>query len=383
VTTAALGVDGDLGFVPPAAASVRGRVLTAVAATVDGIALRAARTLVDRALMPAPAEVERLRREARFYQQPAFVDDPSRFFAFLDGAPAIPDVTFARLRPPARGAERLRLTFASPYRPVNPAYATAHDAFSENHIVHAELWRHRRARPRPTVIGLHGFGMGWPALDGIALMASGLFAAGLDVALLTLPLHGARAPRGGRFSGQLFASPDVLRMNESIGQAIHDLSALVEWLRAHGGAPVGVVGLSLGGYLAALAASLLGDLAFVVPVIAPVCFGDLAHRFMAASRLYRDAGPAVVSRDEFRAMYRIHSPLAHRPRLARESLLILAARGDRLVPAEHAQWLWSHWKEPQLTWLTGSHLVPFGRGRMLAEIVRLVERLGILPRRPS
>ena len=382
MTTGTLGVDGGLGFVPPAA-GVRGRVLTAVAATVDGIALRAARTLVDRALMPAPAEVERLRREALFYQQQAFADDPGRFFAFLDGAPAVPDVTLARRRPPARGAERLRLTFVSPYRPVNPAYATAHDSCSENHIVYAELWRHRHARPRPTVIGLHGFGMGWPALDGLALMASGLFGAGLDVALLTLPLHGARAPRGGRFSGQLFASSDVLRMNESIGQAIHDLAALVEWLRAHGGAPVGVVGLSLGGYLAALAASLLGDLAFVVPVIAPVCFGDLAHRFMATSRLYRDAGAAVMSRDEFRAMYRIHSPLAHRPRLARECLLILAARGDRVVPAEHAQWLWSHWSEPQLTWLTGSHLVPFGRGHMLAEIVRFVERLGILPRRPS
>src|SRR5262245_59753848 len=140
-------------------------------------------------------------------------------------------------------------------------------------------------------------------------MASGLFAAGLDVALLPLPLHGARAPRGGRFSGPLFASPDVPRMNESIGQAIHDLSALVEWLRAHGGAPVGVVGLSLGGYLAALAASLLGDLAFVVPVIAPVCFGDLAERFMATSRIYRDAGVSVMGLDDVRAMCRTPSPL--------------------------------------------------------------------------
>jgi hypothetical protein len=194
VTTGALGVDGGLEFVPPAAASVRERFLTAVASTVDGIALRAMRTVVDRALMPAPEEIERLRREACFYQQQAFADDPGRFFAFLDAVATVPEVTLAARRPPARGEERLRLTFASPYRPVNPAYVTAHDAFSENHIVHAELWRHRHGRPRPTVIGLHGFGMGWPALDGLALMASGLFAAGLDVALLTLPLHGARAP---------------------------------------------------------------------------------------------------------------------------------------------------------------------------------------------
>src|SRR5262249_42470917 len=157
-------------------------------ATVDGIALRAARTIVDRSLMPVPAEVERLRLDARFYQQPAFADDPGRFFAFLDRTLPVPDVTLAPRRRPPRGAERLRLTFTSPYRPVNPAYAGAHDSFRENHTVYAELWRHRDARPRPTVIGLHGFGMGWPTLDGLALMASGLFAAGLDVALLTLPL---------------------------------------------------------------------------------------------------------------------------------------------------------------------------------------------------
>src|SRR5262249_18342271 len=114
-----------------------------------------------------------------------------------------------------------------------------------------------------------------------------------------------------------------------------------------------------------------------------VCFGDLAHRFMAASRLYREAGAAVMTRDEFRAIYRIHSPLAHRPRLARERLLIPAARRDRGVPAEHAQCLWAPWNEPKLTWLAGSHLVPFERSRMLAEIVGLVERLGILSRRAS
>src|SRR5262249_32905933 len=102
-------------------------------------------------------------------------------------------------------------------------------------------------------------------------------------------------------------------------------------------------------------------------------------RFMAASRLYQGADGAALGRDEFRALYRIHSPLAHHLRLDRERVLILAARGDRIVPAEHAVWLWSHWDAPRLVWFTGSHLVPFGRGHMLAEMLAFFRGLGMIP----
>lgn len=373
-------VGDGLEVAAPAAPDLRGRLLTALAAAVDGFAVGTARLLIDRALMPAPDEVDALRTDACFYQQPVFADDPRRFFDFLDRPHPVPDAVMMPRRPPARGAERLGVTFKSPYQPVNPAYTAEHGSLRENQVVHAELWRHQTGGPRPTVIGLHGFGMGWPALDALALMVPGLFAAGLDVALLTLPHHGARAPRDGRFSGQLFAEANVPRVNESIAQAVHDLAALVAWLRACDAGPLGLVGLSLGGYLAALAAALLDDLAFVVPVAAPACFGDLAHRFMAASRLYRGAGGAALSREEFRSIYRVHSPLAHRPRLARERILILAARGDRVVPAEHAVWLWAHCGRPRLTWFTGSHLVPFGRRHVLAEMLGFFAGLGMLPR---
>jgi hypothetical protein len=60
--------------------------------------------------------------------------------------------------------------------------------------------------------------MGWPRLDAAALMAPALFAAGLDIVLFTLPLHGRRTPRDSRFSGQLFANPDVTEINEAMGQ---------------------------------------------------------------------------------------------------------------------------------------------------------------------
>jgi pimeloyl-ACP methyl ester carboxylesterase len=356
----------------PVAPSLIGRMSSAISAAIDGIALRTARAVIDRTLMPPPEAADELRLSARFYQQADLVAEPRRFFPFADESPAVPRVVVQACRPRVRGSERARIAFRSPYRPLNPAFAAEHAAHAENEWVYAETWRHRDATARGTVVLLHGFGMGRPAFDALVLMAPALFASGLDVALLTLPFHGKRKPRASRFSGQLFASADIGRLNEAMGQAAHDVIAFVAWLRSVGAPPVGILGLSLGGYVAALLAGLVADLAFVVPVVAPVCFGDLAHRFMAASVRYRTRPETALDRDELRAAYRVHSPLAHPLRVPRDRLLIVAGRGDRVVPPEHPQWLADHWGQPRTSWFSGSHLAPFGRPGMRTEIRRFI-----------
>lgn len=65
--------------------------------------------------------------------------------------------------------------------------------------------------------------------------------------------------------------------------------------------------------------------------------------------------------------------------VARERLLILAAHGDRIVPAEHPRWLEAHWNRPRTVWFSGSHLAPFGRPTIRAAIRRLLGELDVLP----
>lgn len=266
------------------------------------------------------------------------------------------------------GGDRLGLAFPSPYRPANPDYVPHYEERLENQTAHAEMWRHRPGLARGTVIGLHGFAMGNPRIDALALMAPALFAAGFNVVLLTLPLHGARSPAHARFSGQLLAAPSVPDLNESIAQSVHDTSALIAWIREQTDGPVGMLGLSLGGYISALMAGLRSDLAFVITIVAPVCLGDLAHRFMIDSGQYRDRSGAALSLEEFQAAYRVHCPLTYEPLVARERLLIVAGRGDRVVHPEHAAWLGRHWDYPPVVWFSGSHIAPFGRARVQERI---------------
>jgi pimeloyl-ACP methyl ester carboxylesterase len=220
-------------------------------------------------------------------------------------------------------------------------------------------------------------------MGAAALLAPEWFSRGMDVALLTLPDHGARRPPETRFSGGRFAMPEVAALAEAVRQATYEIRLVVQWLRERNDRPVGLLGLSLGGYLAALFAGLYDDIDFVVPMVSPVCMGDLAWRFLSKSRSSGDEAGSTFSLEEMRTAFWIHSPLAHPLRIPRRRALIVAGRGDRVVPPEHSHALWQHWGRPAIHWFSGSHLAPFGRRAVVAAIVRHLEQLEILPARSS
>ena len=101
-------------------------------------------------------------------------------------------------------------------------------------------------------------------------------------------------------------------------------------------------------------------------------------RFFARSWHYTQPKSPPPPRDEVREFYRVHSPLAHRLRVPRERALIIAGRGDRIVPTDQPLALWRHWGEPQICWFGGSHLMPFARDNLVATIERHLRGLGIL-----
>jgi hypothetical protein len=343
--------------------------LTWLGQAIDATMVRAMRVVIDRALLPA-AQVQGIRARAAPYATPELVADPARFFDF-------PADTLVPLRAATRMRRRLEGGSVQRHK-LGAALATWTDPTTAvDDDIRLEHWAHERRRPRAVVVAMHGFAMGTPAIDGVALFASTWYRQGLDVALFTLPHHGRRSPRGARFSGERFASPDPGELNEAVRRAVYEIRLVMRWLRARTGAPVGLLGLSLGGYLASLTAGLTDEPAFVVPMVPPVCFGDLAWRFLAGSQDERPGHPPAMSRDELRGAFRVHSPLSHPLRVPRERVLIVAGRGDRIVPPEHPHALWRHWREPPIHWFSGGHLTPFGRAGIARAIGAHLARLGL------
>ncbi len=348
-------------------------VWTLLGTALDNAVLEAMRRVVDAALMPEAEDLPTLRAAAVRYTSGPLWETPRGFFAFLD-APADAVVSETRYRRRLRGGVALGRRFIGRYRPLDPQAGEDHRADA----ILVEHWMHEREVPRGTVLALHGFSMGQPRIDALALFATQWFRRGLDVVLLTLPYHGARAPRGSRFSGQRFVEPDPAVFNEAVRRAVYDVHVVRAWVREQTGLPVGLLGLSLGGYITSLLAGLCDDLDFAIPMVPPVCIGDLAWRFFTRSRRARRGQAPAYTRAELRAMYRVHSPLTFPLRLPKERVLIVAGRGDRIVPPEHPHALWRHWGEPPIHWFSGSHLAPFGRDGIVTAAADHLARLGIL-----
>jgi len=342
-------------------------LFSTLGSALDQSILQSMQFVVDRVMLPQPDEVDSLRTAAAPFLDGELTHDPQRFFDFSDcgDEPSYVRATHRRSLP---GGAVIAREIEVDYEPHSITFG------GERSPILVEHWVHDSIQPRATVLALHGFTMGWPRIDSFVLFASECFRRGLDVAMLTLPFHGPRTPNDARFSGERLAAPHVGRLNEGVRQAVYEIQVTSRWLREESGAPVGLLGLSLGGYLSALMAGLVDDLSFAVPIVPPVCMGDLAWRFYNRSRQFRGADTPPFSYDELRRMYRVHSPLAFPSRIAKDRLLIVAGRGDQIVPPEHPHSLWRHWQEPDIYWFSGSHVAPFGRGRMIDHILDHIDR---------
>jgi hypothetical protein len=304
---------------------------------------------------PEPAQyVESLRAAAERNRASGVLSDPSLAHP---APPALEKHTLRRFELTGLPSAE-ELCFESEFEPRDPEVRERYLGVAANRTARALLWRHA-AGPRPTLIVIHGYGMGRPGLDARAFDVARLHRRlGVDVALVTLPLHGVRS--AGRRSGAGFLDAHPLATNAAFEQAIWELRRLSGWLRREGAPAIGVHGMSLGGYTAALFGSLERGLACAVPLVPAVSLPAV----LGASRSpeQRDRRESIGLSDALLAdAWASHDPLRHRPLVAPEGRLILAGLSDRICTPDQVEALWEHWERPSIHWFEGSHLAPFGR----------------------
>lgn len=241
----------------------------------------------------------------------------------------------------------------------------------DNRRAAARLFLH--PRPRPMVILVHGYMAGHYEVEQRLWPIAWLERLGFDVALFVLPFHGVRAIRG-RVGPPPFPSNDPRLSNEGFRQAMADLRDFIAWLRDRGHPSVGMMGMSLGGYTTALAATLDSELSFAVPIIPLASLADFASD---QGRLAHEPNQGREQHAALDRAHRVISPL-HRPlRLDSERVLIVGASADRITPIAHAQKLAGHFRAPLHRWY-GGHLLQLGRGDAFREIGRLLRSLDLV-----
>ena len=243
-------------------------------------------------------------------------------------------------------------------------------SFRENGVVHARLLRH--PTPRSAIICIHGYRAGTFSFEERAWETRWLHRLGLDVVLFTLPFHALRAPPGRRRT-PLFPTADVARTIEAFGQSMWDLRGLVNWLRLRGAPQVGIAGMSLGGYTTALAATVDPSLEFAIPFIP---LADMTDVVVEHEALRGTVVPPELIEAGKRSMELVR-PLARRPVISGDRVLVVAAERDRITRSTHANMLAKHFG-CDLATFPGAHLLQFGRREGFAAMAKFLAGRGII-----
>jgi pimeloyl-ACP methyl ester carboxylesterase len=335
----------------------------------DQVFVTAVRARTQRA---AERDVPRVEAEVAaaldVYRREGWLDDPLSFHA----DPPTPEVSARRARVGGRHAVTLR--YGSGWEP--PAGSPGRERWiSHTRNSTCSAYVLRRPGPGPWVVCLHGARMGRPAMDAMAFHARELHNNGLNVVLPILPLHGPRRPERGA-AGALPAA-DVMDNIHGIAQATWDVRGLLKWLRAEEATGISLWGTSLGGYVAALTASLEPALASVITTIPAVDLPRIIASHVPARRRrtawFRDLDAASTT------LHSVVSPLVLVPATPVERRFIAGARADRVLdPVAQTAALWEHWGRPEILWLPGGHVTSAMNSDSWAFTMRALRRSGQL-----
>ncbi len=295
------------------------------------------------------------------FEGKGWIEDPAGYHR---DPPALDAPMSGDRRHPESGFEHL--TFESTYEP-DPEEPGRDRwlSYERNRTAHAWVLRHSE-EPRPWLVCMHGIRMGSPRADLGVFHPDYLHRElGLNLLFPVLPIHGPR--KVGPVSGDRILSGDTMDSLHAASQAAWDARRLIHWLRRQEGAPaVGLIGHSLGGYVAALLACLEETVDCVIvgnPAVDP---SRLFWR-NALSLTTRSLKSAGVTEDKMGTLLRPISPLVLDPLVRHGHLAIFAGVADRVVPASEAESLWRHWGQPRTAWHQGTHQAFLGtdEGRTL------------------
>jgi dienelactone hydrolase len=300
---------------------------------------------------PGPGDLERVGEElgrAHALYRRGRLAAPSAFH----GSP--PPLESPSIEPAWHPSMRFEwLSFESGYTvPATDPASERWSGYDRNQIAHAWVARHSGPE-RPWLICLHGLGTGGPYADFAGFRTPMLHhELGLNLLMPVLPLHGPRKPPALPVASLL--SYDLLDAFHGVSQAVWDTRRLIQWARAQGATKIGVYGLSMGAYVAAL----LSGLENVDLVIAGIPLCDIPDLFVhhAPVDQRQEAEDKGVLGVHTRELFELVSPLSVSPQTKVESRFIFAGSDDKVSTPEQAERLWEHWGQPDIRWFAGGHV---------------------------
>jgi dienelactone hydrolase len=243
---------------------------------------------------------------------------------------------------PNTGVRVFRVQFPSPVKSATP----------ENNTVHAEYYLPSGNRPFPGVI----------VLDITAGNQSlsrhlSLFLAQKKIAALFVQMayYGPRRPPGSKLR---LLMPNIEHSLAAIRQTVLDLRVAAAWLKARpeiDGKRLGIMGTSLGSFMAALTAEMEPKLGRVAVLLGGGGVVDAYYDHPKAASYRRVYEALGGSKEALTKVLAPADPLTCAANLKEHKLLILAGKRDDIVPPKMAEALWNASGRQRIVWYDCTH----------------------------
>ena len=243
---------------------------------------------------------------------------------------------------PVSGVEVFDLRFPSP----------VDSPHKENNTVHAEYYRPRQAGPLPGVIVLDITG-GDQTLSRV--LARHLAQNGVAALFVQMAYYGPRRPPG---SSARLLSLDLEQTFAAVRQTVLDVRRATAWLESRPEVDkkrLGIMGTSLGSFVATLSAEMEPKLGRLVVLLGGADFAEGYWDHPQAAR-YRKVFEAIGGKKEdIKAFIAPIDPITCVKNLDGRKVLIVAAKNDEIVPPRMAENLWNASGRQRIIWLNAGH----------------------------
>jgi dienelactone hydrolase len=243
---------------------------------------------------------------------------------------------------PVNGIDIFKLRFPSPVTSATP----------ENNTVHAEYYRPRGDGSFPCVIVLD-ITAGDQSLS--RMIARHLAQNRIGGLFVQMAYYGPRRPKGSKLR---LLSTDVELSMDAIRQTVLDLRRATAWMESRPEIDkkrLGIMGTSLGSFMAALTAEMEPKLGRVAVLLGGGGFVDAFYDHPQAAP-YRKSWEAVGGTKQMvKDMIAPVDPLTLAHHLKERKVLMIAAKNDEIVPPRMAEALWEASGKQRIIWLNAGH----------------------------
>lgn len=281
--------------------------------------------------------------------------------------PDVPEVHFEHMHK-QMNYEIQRFSFQSPMKFGNEI----------NDRVQGNVYFHSSQSPIHVIV-VHGWRMDqWEKINRLFLKPFNK--SGFHMWQMMLPFHFDRAYSS--YSGEYMISANIERSIFSVRQAVMEIRSLIRWIKQNKGGSVILVGVSLGGLMTNLVATVEEYADAVISIMYANSLSYAVWHTPIGKYIKQDLQNNGVTYDMLKEYWEILEPISQKPKIDRNRILFIAGRYDQYVHFEDALALQQAWNISNfISYRCGHAGIIFHRKKIANDVLSFIHRtLSLSPR---